>query len=420
MKAAGSLGLITCLLLGATLFPGTLSVNATALEPAPAATWAGHFGTLGAPLFVYLPLIMAPDRPLPTGGVVGTITRPGFRPSALALDESRNRLFVFDEATHNIYIYNATTLAEVGSVPTSLSDCLSMVVDESHGKLYAGDFGPGVIAADRVAVIDTAGGSLLKYLPTAGGVYLVKDEVLDTVYFSSSGGAPFDGGIYKIDVATDVTERITGIWGNVYTSLAVNPLTHELFVANWSQNDNNLFIINPTTLAVTPVPDLSGFGVAMNWMENKAYITYCASAGMEGVCIYDRDTGTVTRTYTANDGTQPLVFNPNVNRLYSDTEVNAVTTIFNGAADTFTNVTLEMSLTAVGVRHLTDNVYYAGWGGTYVMKGATGAVVAHYPTAGVSCTICQSVVIVSQATGRVYVVNDSSEGAIKVVQDGQY
>jgi hypothetical protein len=344
-------------------------------------------------------------------GIVGTITRPGFQPRALALDESRNRLFVFDKSTAKVFIYNATTLQELGSVTTNLADSLSMVVDESRGKLYAGYFGPGVTVTDGIAVINIVNSTLIKYLPSGGYTFLTKDEDRDVVYASSNGS------VTQIQVATDTQTQIAGIWGNVYTGMAVNPVTHELFVSNWSQNDGNLFVVNPTTLAIAAtIPNMNGFGVAVNWTKNKAYVTYCQPAGYEALCIYDRDTGSVKRFRTGNDGSQPLVFNPLVNRLYADTEVNAVATIVDGSTDAFTNISIISALTAVGVHNSTDNVYYAGASATYVMEGSTGTIVAEFPV-GASCSVCTSAIVVGQTSGLVYIINETSTGSVTVIRD---
>ena len=346
-------------------------------------------------------------------GLVRTITRPGFLPNALALDETRNRLFVFDTSSGSVFVYDATTLEELGSVETTLEDSMSMVIDESAGKLYVGYFGPGVEVTDGIAVINTATAALIKYLPSGGYTYLVKDEAHDVVYTSSNQG------IWQINVTNDVQTRIDGIEGNAYTNLAVNPVTHELFVSNWSQNDDKFFIVNPTTLALTTIPDMSGLGVAVNWTENKVYVSYCQSAGWEAVCILDRDTNVRNDVHTTNDSTEPMVFNPSVNRMYTNTEVNRITTIFNGSTDAFTNIELTGGLATVGVRHSTDNVYFVNAAGTYVMKGSTGKIVAEFPVGG-DCSVCDGAIVINQSSGLVYVINDDSVGKVTVIQDGVF
>ncbi|MBI5934603.1 MAG: DNRLRE domain-containing protein [Chloroflexi bacterium] len=372
-----------------------------------------HISRIWSVMIVTSMLVSILSMVLPTpalaAGVIGTITHSGFFPRAIALDETRNRLFVF--ASGHVFFYDATTFQEIGSVTTSLGDSLSMVVDKSEGKLYVGYFGSGVTINEGIAVIDIPSVTLTTYLPSGGYTYLVNDEDLDVVYASSNMG------ITQIGVTSDSQTQIAGIIGNLYTSMAVNPVTHELFVANWSQNNGNLFIVDPTTLDTTAIPEMNGFGVAVNWTENKVYVSYCQPAGWEAVCILDRDTNTKTPIHTGNDSTQPLVFNPSVNRLYSNTEVNAIATIMDGAADTFTNIPLTGGLATVGVRYSTDNVYLIDESGTYVMKGSTGEIVAEFPTGG-SCSVCTGAVVINQTSGMVYIINETSLGSVTIVQDG--
>jgi DNA-binding beta-propeller fold protein YncE len=210
-----------------------------------------------------------------TQGILGTITRPGFLPSALALDETRNRLFIFDDSTKSIFIYDATTFAEVGSVATTLGKCYSMVIDESLGKLYAGYYGYGNTLQNNIAVIDTAGGTLLKYLLSKGDNNLIKDETQDIVYVS------YDGGVSQINATTDSMTAISGIWGNLYTSMAINPQTHELFVANYSQNNGNLFIVNPSSLTVWAWQSI-GVRTKHTYHTAKGTVVYASMTGIPG------------------------------------------------------------------------------------------------------------------------------------------
>ena len=122
-------------------------------------------------------LLLIDDRVAFSQGVIGSITRSGFNPTALALDETRNRLYVFDKGTSHVFFFDATTLEELDSVETTIGESLSMVVDESKGKLYVARFGSG--AGDNIAVIDIATGLLPHYLQTSGFTNLVNDETLD-------------------------------------------------------------------------------------------------------------------------------------------------------------------------------------------------------------------------------------------------
>jgi DNA-binding beta-propeller fold protein YncE len=83
-------------------------------------------------------------------------------PTALALYETGGRVFIADDSTGQIHTYDVSTLAEVNSVTVG-SAVLSMVVDQSRGKLYA-------CSTDerRIAVINAQSGALLQFLK---GIY---------------------------------------------------------------------------------------------------------------------------------------------------------------------------------------------------------------------------------------------------------
>ena len=341
--------------------------------------------------------------------VVGRIDTPGLRPQALALYETGNRLFVFDDAVNAVRIYDASSLQALGSVALSFDTVISMVVDESRGRLYVGCFCPGVIA-NFVAVIDAGQGTLVGYLASSGYTKLEGDEARDRVY------ASYNGGVSVIDAASDTITPISGITGgNLYTSMGVNPVTHELFVSNWSQNGGVLYVVDGTTLAVSTVPNMAGMSVGVNWTENKAYVAYCSG---NRTCIYDRDTGAVTSVTTDNDSANEPVFNPATNRLHSTAEVNRVSTIFEGADNAFFNVDFGTGgNSAVAARHATANVYYAMPGSTWVMDGVTARIVAKLDVGPPGYGVAYQDFAVNQAKGLVYVINDDNFGVVTVIRD---
>lgn len=88
-------------------------------------------------MVTFVCLLLLLDAPAAfSQGVIGSITRSGFNPTALALDETRNRLYVFDKATSRVFFFDAVTLEEIDSVETTIDESLSMVVDESKGKRH--------------------------------------------------------------------------------------------------------------------------------------------------------------------------------------------------------------------------------------------------------------------------------------------
>lgn len=362
----------------------------------------------GASLVAALALALAPAAS--AQAVKGRIVKSGWRPGALALYEKGNRLFVHDRASRAVFYFDATTLAEGGSLPLGIDEVWSMVVDEQYGKLYVGAAIPGSGDRKFVTVIDAASPSVLKTLTTSGFTQLVKDEGRHRVY------ASYNGGVSAIDVASDTVTPIAGITGgNLYTSMSVNPVTHELFVANWSQNGGVLYVVAPDTLVVTRVPGLGGFGVTVDWKENKAYVAYC---GTEGFCVYDRASGAVTSFYAHNDSTA-VVYNPLTGRVHSTVEVNRVSTIIDGRDGSWINVGFpDGGNVALGVNEATGHVFYVMPGETHVMDGWTGALLARIPVSGtITSGFISGAVVVDSGKGRVFLLNDDELGTVTLVDD---
>ncbi len=211
---------------------------------------------------------------------MGTISRPDLRPFAVAVYEAGDRVFVADNTTGNLYTYDGSTLAEIGSafIGTWVSDLL---VHEPTGKLYVMS-----TTEDKVVVVDAATGAFIRYL---GGSYpegftLLQDESLGKVYVLSA-----DTVLTQIDIATDIETNISlssfiTIAGRPSGILAVNPVTHEVFVTRTRETGatSSLDVINGVTLEKTEAFGIGGgaLGMGVNWTENKVYVSTGGGVGV--------------------------------------------------------------------------------------------------------------------------------------------
>jgi DNA-binding beta-propeller fold protein YncE len=349
-----------------------------------------------------------PCKPQP----FGVITDSSMIPTAVAVFEAGNKLYVADDGNHAIRIFDGTTLAELGSIPVS-TPIIHMEIDESANKLYAPAFLPGASESPTIAVTDLVHDRVLHVLDSGGYSQLVKDEELDRMYVS------YNGGVSAINVATDTVLSIDGITGgNSLTSMAVNPTTHELFVANWSQNDDVLYIVDPDTLEVSTEPDLQGLGVTVDWLDNKVYVPYCGATLGAIFCVHDRQTHETSILNVDNDSTR-AIFSPLTGSVYSSSEVDRTSTVIKGADDSWQSVSLEPGGNgALAVRYSTGNVYYVMPSTTKVVDSYN-QVVADVPAHDYVARggeFDQDIAI-NQETGLVYVINDQMLGAVVVIQD---
>ena len=342
--------------------------------------------------------------------VVGTLSRAGLQPYSVAVYETGNKIFVADNSTGNLYFYDGATNAELGSVFVGTT-VYYMVVDEASGKLYAASNG-----AQKIAVVNAATGAFITYL---AGTYtntlfpnsLVSDQSLGKVYALSSEG------LRQIDVATNSETTVPGVAGSGLLAMDLNPVTHEVFVAHF--NSDVLDIVDGITLAKTTVAGLGGLAIGVNPAENKVYISRGGGVGVPFE-VYDRDTGSINNVFADNDVSAfPFIHNPASNRMYTSSEVNAISSIIEGATEAFFNLPMFSSTIALEVRPATNHVYYATKQFIGVLDDPT-QVFELIPVNNPSpSSIIVQAVAINQSTGRVYVINDGNAlNFVTVVQDG--
>jgi YVTN family beta-propeller protein len=214
--------------------------------------------------------------------------------------------------------------------------------------------------------------------------------------------------VLQIDVITDSVVEIpdaTGPSALGMISIAVNPVTHEVFISNFFQL--YLDIINGVTLEHTTQSGGNyphGPGLGVNWLENKIYTSYGYGIG-SAFLIMDRDSGAQKQIYPDNDSLS-FIFNPNSNRIYSNSEVNAISTIIEGDTDEFFNLPMLQGAAALGIRYSTNHVYFANDNFIIIVDDNTQLVELIKIDDTEEGGILTSQIAVNQTTGRVYVIND--------------
>ncbi|MBN2215280.1 MAG: T9SS type A sorting domain-containing protein [Bacteroidales bacterium] len=270
-----------------------------------------------------------------------------------------------------------------------------MVVIEKYGKLYATEFR---ISQTLIVVIDANTGTVLEYINTRNPyqgwfIQLAKDEELGKVY------ALHMDGLYQIDAKTDAITIIPGIEGTIYSSLGVNPVTHELFYM-WGAG-SNLVVIDPFSHNHFEVAIDYGYGIGVNWKDNKVYIAY---AGGGDANIYNRNTGVVSKYSTHNNDPTILVYNPIGNRMYSSCEVTLNINIIDGVTDTSLSMPMWSSVYPY-VCYSTNHVFYSGY---------PVAIIDDYTFSVRTIDARGDLGTINQLTKRFYIATDDT---IKVIQD---
>jgi YVTN family beta-propeller protein len=353
--------------------------------------------------------------------VIGTINRPGLAPSGLVVYERGNKLCVFDDRANNLLIYNGESLALTKEITfnQTVSDPFSlggMAVNEKEGNLYIliGVEGTYPDRA-RVVVIDLTSESILSEITIPGLLPqsmngFAYDQEIGKIFLTNSYQ------IFTLDLGSNVVTTIN-LPDAAHLDLSLNPVTHELFIANL--HDPILRIVNGITNQLSEVVAVKAFGMTVNWLENKVYII---QALPYRCWIYDRGKGSTKIIDNKNDA-EHLIFNPGSNLIYTNSEIGCRSTIIDGATDQLFNLPMESGTSAIGFRHLTKHTYYVGNHFIAVYDDCTDMLIKmdfDHPHSWDPSSL--EYIAVNQATGRIYAVSTSfydppEENPIWVFQD---
>jgi YVTN family beta-propeller protein len=182
-------------------------------------------------------------------------------------------------------------------------------------------------------------------------------------------------------------------------SVAVNPVTNKIYVAN-SGSDNVTVIDGATNATITVAAGTNPVSVAVNPVTNKIYV---ANEGSGNVTVID---GATNATTTVAAGTNPVsvAVNPVTNKIYVANQGSANVTVIDGATNTTTTVAAGTNPRSVAVNPVTNKIYVANGGSdnVTVIDGATNA------TTTVRAGSSPVSVAVNPVTNKIYVANSNS------------
>ena len=358
---------------------------------------------------------------------VGSIDLAGADPASFAVHEGTNRVFVSDDNSGEVRVFDGATFQPVGSVPgvggsgydTKVNEGLGRVYVASHHHPFTTGYNDGT---GKIAVIDASTLALTLVdvpgqNPSISNFSIVVDEVRDRLYVSHSGGFGF------IDAANTFTPVAGAPVSYSTYDIAVNTATGEAYYA--SGPEDKIVFVNGDTLALSYF-DYGVLGAnapldfAVSEQENKLYVTMVFVPGQPepGILIIDRDTG--GHAFVGRSDLNPIVFNPVTNRVLAGVQVGTDAGVLDGATDAFTEVVLpDGGVGGMDVRHASDNAFLATQQATYVMNGNSRCFQRFGSGAPLRGGVVASEVDVHQATGRAYVVNDQEQSSVKVFEDGE-
>jgi DNA-binding beta-propeller fold protein YncE len=268
----------------------------------------------------------------------------------------------------------------------------AIAIDRVTNKIYVTG---SVSAHGVVTVVDGKTHSVTTVAVGPKPAAVAVNETTNKIYVANAGGLYGgelflgDGSITVIDGVTNTTTTIVDPNAKFPCSLAVNPSTNKVYVANWGSA--NVTVIDGVTNATTTVtdpnaphqPECLGM-VAVNPTTNKIYVANGGSGGPGNVTVIDgasNSTTTVSDPHAAN--AIAVAVNVVTNRVYvvnnGDLGANhGNVTVIDGDTNAISTVTDPNSFLpyAITLDSTTNMVYVtnAGSGNVTVIDGLTNAI----------------------------------------------
>ncbi|WP_348270052.1 putative Ig domain-containing protein [Edaphobacter paludis] len=190
--------------------------------------------------------------------------------------------------------------------------------------------------------------------------------------------------------------------GTTPSAVAVNPVTNQIYIANYA-SDTATMINGATNTTATMTVGSEPDAVAVNSVTNQIYV---ANKGSNTVTVIDGGTNTVSTTVPVGSNPGALGVNPITNQIYVANYGDGTVTVIDGSTNTMSaTVTVGSNPYAVAVNPVTNRVYIPNntiSGTVSVINGATGSVVATVPVGG-----NPDAVAVNPVTNQVYVANNT-------------
>lgn len=343
---------------------------------------------------------------------------------------------VVDEAT------NSATLVDPNGVSPR-----AVAVNSVTNKIYVADYGditplgcgtnPG-----KVTVLDGATNTATDIIdPNATGpIAVAVNSETNQIYVANW----LSGNVTVIDGATNAVTTLGDPNATFPFAVAVNSATNKTYIANEGSlvvlgtNPGNVSVIDGATNAITTVTDPNAFvpdSVAINPMTNKIYVANMGSFLFNGsnqgnVTVIDGDTNATTtiadpNAFTPGGGDSRgfgVAVNSVTNKIYVANEYSHNVTVIDGVSNSTTTVTdpNARAPVAVAVDSVSNKIYLANMGddagigqNVTVIDGETNSTTTLTdPNAA-----APDAVIVNPTTNMIYVANSSS-GNVTVIDGG--
>ena len=268
-------------------------------------------------------------------------------PSGLAVDSTRNKIYVTNHLSSDVAVIDGITNA-VSTIPTAALP-YDIAANFATNKFYVTSF--DAIAMSTGATVTMIDGATNATLPiidagAAGSIGIAVNSVTNRIYVANLGNVGKNGtNVGSITVIEGVTNSTTDIVApNAYGphAVVVNPLSNKVYVANTNNlartGNGGVTVIDGETNAVVTVSDPNAqtscnqFSTGILAVDSTRNLIYIANCGGSTVSIIDGATNAVA-SVTDSTAVDPvaIAINPGTNMIYvANSASNNVSVIAGG------------------------------------------------------------------------------------------
>lgn len=337
-------------------------------------------------------------------------------PVDMAVDPATNKIYVSDASGPNtVSAIDGTTNALTDiSLGGSLGGPESIAVDPVSNRVYV-----NLVQSNKVVALDgtTHVATTLPLPGSAAGnspISLGVNPVTDKIYVTSTGDfvGVIDGADYA--TATVTTPAFT-------SGVAVNIATHRAYVTTGTTSASVIEIDEPTNTTTTVVTGVAPNAVAVNPLTNEIY---AANFSTNNVTVIDGATRT-SASVPVGKGPNSIVVNPTTNKIYVANYQGSSVTVIDGATNLTATIAVGSLPYGLAVDTVTNQIYVANQNSdtVTVIDGATNSVAATITVGsgplGVAVnTATNTIYVANSVSGNVSVINGATNSVAATVPAG--
>jgi YVTN family beta-propeller protein len=275
--------------------------------------------------------------------------------SDVKIDTGLGHVYATNSYANTLVIIDEHTDTVVATLPTGKSP-MNIAIDPATHRVYVACSGSSFANSQDavVTVVDgmtqTVVGTLVGNAGdnTPSGVSVATDSSLSRVYY----GALQPGNVTVLDSNTLTVTKTVATNGGLVT-VAVNPATHKVYAANFSEL--SVAAIDSSTFAVTMVPaGRTIYALVANPVTNRIYV---ANAGDSTVTVIDGATDMALGTVPVGSLPHAIAVNTVTNKIYVPGRTSNDLTIIDGATNNTTKLAMGTFPDHVVVDETTNRIY---------------------------------------------------------------